>query len=233
MYHINGHGEAAQCRAEKGHCPFGYEESHFTTKEAARQHYENFQEKSTVALVSHGATARAYHGSTAKFDEFSYEHLGNTGSEHGWGFYFSDDEDSVRSYADNGYIYAIDFHPQKAIILGQKKVKRDDVRNLLLHAEKENNFLSDNWGDVEYEGLTKVLNTAINAYSEGEDDVAIITNILNDTGEYRHTYEYLHEKYGYDSIETNLEKGWKHAHIYVATHPSAFDVAEVRKISQD
>lgn len=39
-FHINGNGEAGQCKAEKGGCPFGGPEDHFTSIEAAREQAE-------------------------------------------------------------------------------------------------------------------------------------------------------------------------------------------------
>lgn len=39
-FHINSNGEAGRCKAEKGGCPFGGESEHFTSAEAAREHYE-------------------------------------------------------------------------------------------------------------------------------------------------------------------------------------------------
>ena len=39
-FHINGNGEAGQCRAQAGGCPFGGEAEHFTTAEAARESFE-------------------------------------------------------------------------------------------------------------------------------------------------------------------------------------------------
>jgi len=41
-FHINGKGEPGQCRAEKS-CPFGGEDAHFTSAEAARASYEKQQ----------------------------------------------------------------------------------------------------------------------------------------------------------------------------------------------
>lgn len=39
-FHINGAGEAGACRAEKGGCPFGGDENHYSSAEAARTAYE-------------------------------------------------------------------------------------------------------------------------------------------------------------------------------------------------
>lgn len=48
-YHINDSGEAGECHAQKGGCPFGGEENHFTSAEAAREDFES-QQKPFTAL---------------------------------------------------------------------------------------------------------------------------------------------------------------------------------------
>lgn len=40
-YHVNAAGEAGVCRAENGNCPFGSDEQHYPTAEAARAAYED------------------------------------------------------------------------------------------------------------------------------------------------------------------------------------------------
>lgn len=44
-FHINEKGDAGECSATKGKCPFGNEAHHFTSAEAARVFYEKAQEK--------------------------------------------------------------------------------------------------------------------------------------------------------------------------------------------
>lgn len=39
-FHINGKGEPGKCSAAQGNCPFGSDEEHFTSAEAARDAYE-------------------------------------------------------------------------------------------------------------------------------------------------------------------------------------------------
>lgn len=43
-FHINAAGEAGQCKAVNGKCPFGSESEHFTSAEAAREAFEARQE---------------------------------------------------------------------------------------------------------------------------------------------------------------------------------------------
>lgn len=45
-YHINGKGEPGKCSAEKGNCPFGSDDEHYTSAAAARTAYEKRQANS-------------------------------------------------------------------------------------------------------------------------------------------------------------------------------------------
>lgn len=47
-FHITPAGNAAQCKARKGNCPFGGESEHFTTKEEAVQAYETRNANATI-----------------------------------------------------------------------------------------------------------------------------------------------------------------------------------------
>lgn len=52
-FHINDNGDAKQCSAEEGNCPFGADAPHFDTKKEAQQHYEqtfknSFEKPKTV-----------------------------------------------------------------------------------------------------------------------------------------------------------------------------------------
>jgi len=44
LYHVNNSGEAGACKAAKGKCPFGSNDEHFTSVEAARASYESSHE---------------------------------------------------------------------------------------------------------------------------------------------------------------------------------------------
>jgi hypothetical protein len=48
-FHINMRGEAGECRAEQGGCPFGGPEDHYASPEAARAAYESFHSEQTFA----------------------------------------------------------------------------------------------------------------------------------------------------------------------------------------
>ncbi len=51
-FHVNNKGEAGLCSAIKGNCPFGSDESHFDTIQAARAHYEQVQIQVTVSKLT-------------------------------------------------------------------------------------------------------------------------------------------------------------------------------------
>jgi len=52
LYHVNEEGNPGRCSAKSGNCPFGGEDSHFTSAEAARHSYEENQSKKEQAVQS-------------------------------------------------------------------------------------------------------------------------------------------------------------------------------------
>lgn len=51
-YHVNSAGEAGTCRATKGGCPFGGEDEHYSSPEAARAAFEESMENETTTRYS-------------------------------------------------------------------------------------------------------------------------------------------------------------------------------------
>lgn len=60
MFHVNGNGEAGACRASKGECPFGGQDRHFTSAEAAREFYESSMTGKNLAVVTVAAVDREF-----------------------------------------------------------------------------------------------------------------------------------------------------------------------------
>lgn len=59
-FHVNPEtGEAGACKAIKGGCPFGGEEKHFTSIEAARANYESTQQSFSMPLKEMNAQAKS------------------------------------------------------------------------------------------------------------------------------------------------------------------------------
>lgn len=51
-FHINGKGDASQCRATKGQCPFGGDDNHYETREEAQTAFEMEQSFDTLAKMT-------------------------------------------------------------------------------------------------------------------------------------------------------------------------------------
>lgn len=59
-FHINpATGEPGKCSAENGGCPFGGEDNHYTSKEAARAAFEKTQEGAVFAMSLKDMNAQA------------------------------------------------------------------------------------------------------------------------------------------------------------------------------
>lgn len=231
-FHVNGKGEPGECRAREGQCPFASDDNHFATKEAARKFYEDFQQNGTRFLAQNKGRVTAYHGSAHKFEEFDYDRLGANGAELGWGFYFADKEETVSAYAAGGYVYEVEFHPRNPLLVGENRLSRKDIEELVLMAEEENEFLYNNWGDTSGPERAQIVKQAVDAYSSG-DDIENISSLINDTELTGKIYTHLYEKYGIDSLESNPHKMWKTGQVYVATHASSVTIKRVKEYSAE
>jgi len=50
-YHVNGAGDPGVCSAEKGNCPFGGADQHYTTKDGARKAFEKLVSETPPPVI--------------------------------------------------------------------------------------------------------------------------------------------------------------------------------------
>lgn len=62
-FHVNTAGNAGECRAQKGGCPFGSADEHFSTAEQAREHFEKNMAEKTIATQKPSAPRFKVRGS--------------------------------------------------------------------------------------------------------------------------------------------------------------------------
>lgn len=234
-FHITPRGVASLCRAKSDNCPYGAANEHYAHKEEAQAAYEAKNSTATFAVKRKAQVKAAFHGSGNIFDEFSYSTLGRSGSDHGWGFYFTDNKELIKSYAgEQGFIYDIDFHPSKPISYKKLTLTTQDFTHFVEMADKKTDgeFL-ENWGDVQYEGRDVVLKRAVSGLfykGQGANDLDNIDSLINtEESISKEVYSYLYEQYGYDSIPVREGRGWTEGEIYVATVPEAFSIRGISK----
>ena len=130
--------------------------------------------KKSVVKNEDGSPKVVYHGSKSKFDTFNFEKLGETGTSKGRGFYFTEDKSQASGYGGNVGEYYLDIN--KPASLTDRTITREQIESLIRNAPDLADALS-NWGDVSYEGEQKVLNNALDAYDNMDNDVDIINSI--------------------------------------------------------
>ena len=117
-----------------------------------------------------------YHGSPRKFEKFSAEFCrsGSGNEQYGSGFYFTSNKTEAGRYAgDNGFIYEVELSPNKLITVPLHN-DEEDLLNPPLSQKQIAGIITDapdfretlmNFGDVGSEGLRRVLDMAVSAYS--------------------------------------------------------------------
>ena len=124
---------------------------------------------------SSGNPLIVYHGTGNKFHTFDYSKVGNNGRSEGQGFYFTTDKDTAQGYKrDDGDLLEVYISIQKPLDFNAKSFSKIELKKLINAIIKEqakngistrDGFLS-NYGDIEYEGLNKVINEIINSIVE-------------------------------------------------------------------
>lgn len=114
-----------------------------------------------------------YHGTDKDFPEFSYQHVGKGADAYGSGFYFTNKPDVASHYShtkgDSGQnVLPVHIRLEKPIVAetdDQTPFKRDHIKKLIVNAPDHKESLM-NYGDIDYEGYHKVLNSAVDSYAE-------------------------------------------------------------------
>ena len=182
----------------------------------------------TMFLTKKGrAKMLVYHGSKELFTEFSYSRIGTNGTTEGQGFYFTDNLQVAKSYSEkDGYVYEVDFMGKKSFNSDRIDLKRSEIKKILIALHSEMDILS-NWDDVEYYGLNKVLNMAIENIMLCNSDVEIYGSLCNITDDIELISKTFNRILGYDSIV--LKADWANQNIYIAIIPEIIKIINVNK----
>ncbi len=149
-----------------------------------------------------------YHGSPCLFESFDYDKIGQNASAEGYGFYFTNNVKVAMNYAEDGYLYIVNFTGTKPISHLSKTITRSQLTRFMrkLHSESELGFL-DNYDDISYYGFNHVLKKAVNMEYGNRNDVDMLASICNTYGS-KEPLRILYELYGYDHICNTVE--WNH-----------------------
>ena len=162
---------------------------------------------------------RAFHGSGTSIEKFSDEFMGIGDDQFGSGLYFTTSPADaegyavLRSHADvpkpggeetpTVHEVLLDIRrPLDADFVGT--VPRSKIKRIMLASPTLEDSLS-NWGDVEFEGRGKVIETAVDAYSQQTTETPIVSalfGIANDfyRGHEREFNDVVTKVLGYDGV---------------------------------
>lgn len=188
---------------------------------------------------SSGKPLVVYHGSGVEIQEFDYIYTNQGNDQIGSGFYFTTDiteAEGYRSATIEGRdklggsskptlhsVYLSISNPLDADKIG--RFTPTQVRRIIMASPVLEDALS-NWGDVEYEGRRKVIDTAVNAYVvHGTQILMTLNNLANDffPDRVREFIKAVFDALKYDGVVKHHETGVTH---YVAFFPTQIKSAE-------
>lgn len=134
----------------------------------------NFKNWFGNSILKHedGRPQEFYHGTAADISQFSFDHVGKGNDQYGSGFYFTDSPSVAGGYTDHKgehqspNVLKVHLRLENPIFPNDKKpLRRDHIKKLIMLAPDHKESLM-NYGDVDYEGYNKVLNMAVDSYTQ-------------------------------------------------------------------
>lgn len=174
---------------------------------------------------------KVYHGSKNLFKKFDYGKIGLNGTNEGIGFYFTDNPSIAKNYGVEGYFYVVHFHGKKSLSHEKRTITEEELKKYMIALHQKTDYLS-NWGEIKFEGVTNVLNRAIQGeYKYAENDVDLIGSIIHGAGDVKTCLEILYSLLGYDSIVTKAE--WGNQTLYIALVNDIVEVIQISKVENN
>lgn len=183
--------------------------------------WENSPESSSKVVDENGLPLVVYHGTDADFNEFSSKFIGQHGTQHGQGFYFTSNKKFAGNFGKN--IKSFFLNIRKPLSTNELTLSYNDCIKLMDAVDKKQceadpefgyGILSD-YGDIDTDGRENVLKNAVDLeYSSSDNDVEIVGSLINTSGDYDIVVNTLYELFGYDGIMCPEKE------IYVIHHPN-------------
>ena len=144
-----------------------------------------------------------YHGSMNKFSSFSFENLGAQGTGSDFGIYLTSDLEFAEKYAnlsDNvGYIYEVKVNLANALSDNKITISHEKISDIIDMLHTEVDLLND-IDDTALYGIDKVKQTYIELLSVIDNDLAILAELSNVTGNREVVSKAFEEIGGYTHI---------------------------------
>lgn len=155
------------------------------------------------AVDEHGRPQVYYHGTGTDFDEFSHKFTGSGNDSYGTGFYFAKKPDLANHFAGS-HVMPVYLKMEKPIDhKSDKGFTTTQIKNVISRSPNLDDALS-NFGDVDYEGRSKVFTSAVNAYN-GASKYEAMNMIHNDffPGHHEEFLDAFKKGTGHDSVSVD------------------------------
>jgi len=184
---LYGGEESWAVAADMGETELEYEDWVTVRTPAFKKWFGDWEDGKRHSIVVNPRTReplKVYHGSLARFDTFSFKHLGSTGSAHGRGFYFTDDPQLAAGYATKddevGHIYSGFLNIRRLLGESNKKLRRRDVYNLLHKMVRNGSEILWDFNDLNKYQLETVLSQAVDQlFDTNTNDADILAELGN------------------------------------------------------
>ena len=203
-------------------------------RELSKEQQQYF--KGSKVVDENGKLKAVYHGSPSEFNTFSLDYLGTNGTAEGYGFYFTDKKSIAENYTKGlegqrqqektGKLFEVYLDIKKPLSDKKVTMSRAQFKKFLLELNKQVDAdgepldILSNYGDVDWEGLNKVINYAMEIEYDGSDnDVNLVSSIINGSGNLKTVLDVLRKTTGYDGIIVNEASWGGDQTIYLAFHP--------------
>lgn len=171
-----------------------------------------------------------YHGSKAKFSEFSLDYLGANGTAQGFGVYLTPSKEVAEMYAgDEGYLYSVSTDLERSLSLTERTITEDELSELIDKLHESEEILS-NLQDVDYYGYDVVKNLFLEMLESNENDVDLVNDIANIAGDQSSVVDALYEVGRYTHIFAEEQTRLKES-VVIVLDPERIEIKAIEKQS--
>lgn len=195
-------------------------------------------------MVTNNKEIKAFHGSGVAIQSFDYQFTDQGNDQLGSGFYFTTAEHEARGYCldrlngkpklggcNDPTLHHVVLNIKNPITPGtQRLFTRAEVMDIIKSSPVLEEQIENNWGEIAFEGLTKLTMEAVDSYDYGEptDVIRFLNSISKDfyPSHPQAFFELIHQITGHDGVHAqfkNKDAFVNHEH-YVAWFPSQINI---------
>jgi len=198
---------------------------------------ESGDEERAKALVKKAAFSRGYrigpvyHGGASGFNEFSFDHLGKTGTSNGAGFYFTTNEQIAGQYRQpGGTVLSVFLALNKPLSDMKKTMTVAQLEQVIGLIDPSGEDYMSNFGDIHHEGRDSILRKAAeSSLKYCQTDAEVMSSMIHSGVEIADLYRAVETITGRTGI-IQRKPNWGHdlgGHtIYLATEANQIKLSD-------